>query len=162
MLDQRGKYRDAVRQYQRALAIHQALMASDTGNDAYRLEVASDYSSLAVTQAKMGERTASIGNHTRAVSMTRELSKANPANAELRLSVALALTGRADAHALLSKSAPATLRREDLTSAERDYAEAAAIFGTMQDEGLIEGTDRQTFERVRSDLDRVRKDLAAR
>jgi eukaryotic-like serine/threonine-protein kinase len=162
MLDQRGKYPEAVRQYQRALSIHQALMASDAGNDSYKLEVASDYSSLAVTQAKMGDRSTSIGNHSRAVSMTRELSKANPANAELRLSVALALTGRADAYALLSRSAPASLRREDLTAAERDYGEAAAIFGTMQDEGSIEGTDRQTFERVRADLDRVRQDLAAR
>ena len=47
-----------------------------------------------------------------------------------------------------------------LTAAERDYAEAAAIFGAMQDEGRIEGTDRETFERVRADLDRVRQNLA--
>jgi len=162
MLDQRGKYPEAVRQYQRALSIHQGLMASDPGNDSYKLEVASDYSSLAVTQAKMGNRSASIGNHTRAVTMSRELAKANPANAELRLTVALALTGRADALALLSQSAAGSLRRDDLTAAERDYAEAVAIFGAMQDEGLIEGTDRQTFERVRADLDRVKQSLAKR
>jgi non-specific serine/threonine protein kinase/serine/threonine-protein kinase len=162
MMDQRGRYPEAVRQYQRALGIHQALVASDTGNDSYKIEVASDYSSLGVTQAKMGERSASLGNHSRAVTMIRELSQANPANLELRLWVALALSGRADAYALLSKSAPSPLGREDLTAAERDYAEAAAIFGAMQDEGRIEGTDRETFERVRADLDRVRRDLAAR
>ena len=60
MMDQRADYAEAVRHYQRALSIHQALVASDPDNDSYKLEVASDYSSLAVTQAKMGDRSASI------------------------------------------------------------------------------------------------------
>jgi hypothetical protein len=93
--------------------------------------------------------------------MARELSKSNPSNAELRLSVALALTGRADAYALLGRKGPTTLRRDDLSSAERDYAEAAAIMAQLEEEGAIEGTDRQTFERIRTDLDRVRRELAA-
>ena len=54
-----------------------------------------------------------------------------------------------------------TLRRDDLTAAERDYAEAAAIMGKLQEEGAIEGTDRQTLERIRADLDRVRRELSA-
>ena len=161
MQDLRGEFGEAVRQYQRALAIHQGLMASDAGNDAYKLEVASDYSSLAVTQAKLGEREASITNHSRALNMTRELSQNNPSNAELRVTVALALTGRADAYALLGRKGLPTLRRDDLIAAERDYAEAAALMGTLQEEGAIEGTDRQTFERIRADLDRVRRELAA-
>ncbi len=60
-----------------------------------------------MTQSKLGEREASITNHSRAVNMIRELSQSNPANAELRLSVALALTGRADAYALLGRKGPA-------------------------------------------------------
>jgi tetratricopeptide (TPR) repeat protein len=160
MMDGRGNGAEAVRQYQRALAIHQALMAADPGNDTYKLEVASDYSSLAVTQAKLGQREASITNHTRAVDMVRELSQSNPANAELRLSVALALTGRADAHALLAQKAPADVRRSDMTAAERDYSEATALMSKLQDEGAIEGTDQATLDRIRKDLDRVRRELA--
>jgi eukaryotic-like serine/threonine-protein kinase len=160
MMDQRGNYPEAVRQYQRALSIQQALMASDPDNDSHKLEVATDYSSLGVTQAKMGDRTASIGNHTRAVNMCRELSQANPANVELRIAVALALTGRADAAALLGRSASGSVRKDDLTSAERDYAEAAAIFGKLQQEGVIQGTDQETFDRIRTELDRVRRELA--
>ena len=159
MEDGRGRFAEAVRHYQRALAIHQALMASDPGNDAYKAEVASDYSSLAVTQSKLGERESSITNHSRAVNMVRELSQTNPANVELRLSVALALTGRADAYALLGRKGPATLRREDLTAAERDYAEAASLMSKLQEEGAVEGTDRQTFERIRTELDSVRREL---
>jgi hypothetical protein len=93
--------------------------------------------------------------------MSRELSKVNPSNVELQVTVALALTGRADAYALLSRSAAASLRREDLVAAERDYGEAAAILGRLQEQGLIEGTDRQTLERIRTDLDRVRQQLKA-
>ena len=76
------------------------------------------------------------------------------------MSVALALTGRADAYALLGRKGPATLRRDDLTAAERDYAEAASLMGKLQEEGAIEGTDRQTFERIRTELDSVRRELA--
>jgi non-specific serine/threonine protein kinase/serine/threonine-protein kinase len=161
MMDQRSNYTEAVRYYQRALSIQQALAAADPDNDSYKLEVASDYSSLAVTLAKMGDRGAAITNHSRAVNMSRELSKVNPSNVELQVTVALALTGRADAYALLSRSAAASLRREDLVAAERDYGEAAAILGRLQEQGLIEGTDRQTLERIRTDLDRVRQQLKA-
>jgi serine/threonine protein kinase/tetratricopeptide (TPR) repeat protein len=161
MMDARGNGAEAVRHYQRALSIHQALMAADAGNDAYKLEVASDYSSLAVTQAKLGDRAASLTNHSRAVEMTRELSRRNLLNAELRVSVALALTGRADAYALLGRKGASATRRDDLTAAERDYAEAAAIMGKLQEEGAIEGTDLSTLQRIRADLEAVRRELGA-
>jgi non-specific serine/threonine protein kinase/serine/threonine-protein kinase len=159
MMDARGNAAEAVRQYQRALSIHQALMNADPANDAYKLEVASDYSSLGVTQAKRGERHASIANHSRAVDMVRELSRNNPSNAELRLSIALALTGRADAHALLARTATGATRRQDLTSAERDYTEAVGLMSQLQEEGAIAGTDQATLDRIRRDLDSVRREL---
>ena len=157
MMDARGNGAEAVKHYERALSIHQALMVFDPGNDAYKLEVASDHSSLAVTQAKLGQRAVSISNHSRAVEMSRELSRGNPANAELRLSVALALTARADAFALFAQRGTSTLRPDDLAAAERDYAEAAEIMGKLQQEGAIQGTDLATFERIRKDLDSVRR-----
>jgi tetratricopeptide (TPR) repeat protein len=159
MEDGRGRGAEAVRHYQRALSIHQSLMAADPGNDNYKLEVASDYSSLAVTQAKMGDREASIANHSRAVNMARALSRANPANVELTLSVGLALIGRADAYALIGRRASAAQRREDLTAAERDYAEAVSIMSELQSGGSIDGTDLDTLARVRKDLDGVRAEL---
>jgi non-specific serine/threonine protein kinase/serine/threonine-protein kinase len=159
MTDARGNGAEAVRHYQRALSIHEALMAADPGNDSYKLEVASDHSSLAVTQAKLGDRMSSLTNHTRAVDMCRELSRSNPANAELRLSVGLALTGRADAYALLARKVTAAARRDDLAAAERDFAEAEAIMGKLQEEGAIEGTDLATLQRIRKDLESVRREL---
>ena len=157
MMDLGGRTAAAVAHYQRALAIHQALMAADPANDAHKLEVASDYSSLAVIQAKLGERVASIANHSRAVEMSRSLSQGNPANAELRMAVALALTARADAHALFAQQAPSSTRGDDLTAAERDYAEAAGLMGKLQQEGAVDGTDRDTLERIRRDHERVRQ-----
>jgi hypothetical protein len=55
-----------------------------------------------------------------------------------------------------------TLGRDDLTVAERDHGEAVSIMGTLQEEGAIEGTDRQTLDRIRKNLDGVRRELAAR
>ena len=74
---------EAVKSYERALSIHQALAASDPGNDAMTLEVASDQNRLATTQAKLGAREASLANHTRAVTATRALREANAGNVEL-------------------------------------------------------------------------------
>jgi serine/threonine protein kinase/tetratricopeptide (TPR) repeat protein len=162
MMDARGNYGEAVRHYERAVSIHQALVAADPGNDLYKLEVASDYSGLAVTQAKLGLRDAAITNHTRAVEMSRELSRSNPGNAELRLAVALALTARADAQALLAQKAAPAIRREDLMAAERDYAEAEAVMRRLQEEGAIEGTDLATLERIRGELETVRRAVRSR
>jgi non-specific serine/threonine protein kinase/serine/threonine-protein kinase len=159
LLDRAGKLTDAVREYQQALSIHESLMASDPDNDSYKLEVASDYSSLAITQAKLGDRTVSIANHTKAVDICRDLSRQNQSNAELRLSIALALTGRADSRVLLAKTASHPRSREDLAAAERDFAEAVALMEQLMNQGALEGTDRKTLERVRADLDSVRRQL---
>ena len=61
------------------------------------LEVASDQNRLATAQAKLGNRQASLANHTRAVTTTRVLREANADNVELTVALALALGGRADA-----------------------------------------------------------------
>ena len=98
-MDAAGDSAGAVREFERALAIHVAMAAADPANDSLTLEVASDYNRLATSQAKLGEREASLANHTRAVTMSRDLQRENPANVELRVAVGLALAGRADAYA---------------------------------------------------------------
>jgi non-specific serine/threonine protein kinase/serine/threonine-protein kinase len=145
MLDASGRPREAVKEYERALAIHQSLTAADPRNESLKLEVASDHNRLATVQAKLGDR-ASIGNHDRAVAATRALSASNRSNVELRVALALALTGRGDAHAIFS----------DLAAAERDYVEAIEVLSTLQQEGAIQGTDVETLEAARKELAAIR------
>ncbi len=149
MLDASGHSQEAVREFERALATHQSLSANDPQNDSLKLEVASDYNRLATVQAKLNDR-ASIGNHDRAVAMARALGDANPANVELRIAVALALSGRGDAH----------IRFEDWPAAERDYAESVDLLSKLQQQGAIHGTDLETLENARKELTRIRERVA--
>ena len=91
MMDAGGHSADAVRWFERALAIHVAMAAADPANDSLTLELASDYNRLATSQAKLGARDAALANHTRAVTMSRDLQRENPANVELRVALGLAL-----------------------------------------------------------------------
>ncbi len=157
MLDGSGRSADAVREFQRALDIHLALAAKDPASDSLKLELASDYNRLATGQAKIGAREASLVNHTRAVTMSRELQQKNPSNVELRVAFGLALAGRADAYALFARSRPPRpTRAADFEAAERDYAESVGIFTVLQKAGSIHGTDLETLENNRRELERVR------
>jgi tetratricopeptide (TPR) repeat protein len=149
MLDAAGDRQAAVREYERALAIHQKLSASDPKNDSLQLEVASDVNRLATVQAKIGDRV-SIANHDRAVTMTRALSQANTQNIELHVAVALALTGRGEAR----------VHFKEWSQAERDYAEAVELLSKLQKEGSIQGTDVETLDSARKELDVIRSQRA--
>jgi Mg-chelatase subunit ChlD len=70
MLDASGRSREAIPEFEEALEIHLNLSAADPKNDSFKLEIASDYNRLATVQAKLGDRTASLANHGRAVSMS--------------------------------------------------------------------------------------------
>jgi hypothetical protein len=89
--------------------------------------------------------------------MSRELSIANPGNVELRVAVALALSGRGDAYVQLGAGRSAD-RARDLASAERDYADAVQILEKLQHEKAIEGTDLTTLENARKELARIRQE----
>jgi non-specific serine/threonine protein kinase/serine/threonine-protein kinase len=158
MLDAAGHSTEALREYGRALATHQSLVASDPGNHAFKAEVASDHNRLATVQAKLGQRAASLSNHTSAVTMSRELAAANAGNIELRVALALALSGRGDANVLFARSSKS--QAADWANAERDYAEAVQILEKLQQEGAIDGTDVTTLENARKELARIRQELS--
>ena len=161
ILHESGRSADAIREFQRALAIHQSLAAADPANHTLKLEVAGDHNRVATAQAKTGAREASLANHTRAVGMTRELRDANPGNVELTMGLALALGGRADAHAEFARTRPArATRAADLAAAERDYAEAVELLETLQRSGALGGTDVSTLENNRTQLEQVRAERA--
>ena len=132
MLDARGRTREALAEYEKAMAIHQSLSSADPTNSRARLELATDLAAMGTVQAKLGMRAASLANHTRTVEMCRALSAENEDNVEWRVAIALALVGRADASGLLAKSAPPAVRADDLASAERDYVEAIGILEKLQ------------------------------
>ena len=139
MMDAAGDSAGAVREFERALAIHLAMAAADPANDTLTLEVASDYNRLATSQAKLGAREAALANHARAVTMTRDLQRENPANVELRVALGLALAGRADAYAGFARARASRTRADDLAAAERDYAESVRST-RLQKAGSIEET----------------------
>ena len=145
----------------RALSIHEALAASDPGNDAMTLEVASDQNRIATAQAKLGHRDASLANHNRAVTTTRVLREANAGNVELTVALALALGGRADALLGFARKLPfPSTRADDLAAAERDYAESVALLTKLQQSGAIQGTDVTTLENHRKELARIQSERA--
>ena len=157
MLDAHGRSGEAIREFQRALDIHLALAARDPANDSLRLELASDYNRLATVQTRIGARQAALANHTRAIAMARELQQRNPANVELQVAVGLALASRADAYAAFARTIPAPpTRPSDLEAAERDYVESVDIFTALQQAGSIQGTDLETMENNRKQLEKVR------
>jgi non-specific serine/threonine protein kinase/serine/threonine-protein kinase len=157
MLDNSGRSAEAVREFQRALDVHVGLAAADPSNESMQLELATDYNRLATAQAKIGARQAALANHTRAVEMTRELQRRNPANVEWQVAVGLALAGRADAYAAFARAHPVpATRARDLEAAERDYAESVQIYTALQRAGSIQGTDVETLENNRRNLERVR------
>ena len=156
MLSSGGRPGEAVRQYERALEIHQALAAGDPDNAAFTAEVASDYNRLATAEVALGDRTRALAHHSRAVEISRELSAANAADVELGLALAMALGGRADAHAAFAARPPAT-RAAHLEAAERDYGEAVALLSRLRDQGALVGTDVEILTRTQASLDRVRQ-----
>jgi hypothetical protein len=125
-----------------------------------QLELASDYNRLATSQAKLGARDAALANHDRAVAMSRDLQRGNPANVELRVALGLALAGRADAYAGFARAPSAPARAADLAAAERDYAESVAIYTALREAGSIEGTDLETLQNNLAALEQVRRERA--
>jgi hypothetical protein len=91
------------------------------------------------------------------VEIARELLAANPANVELKVAVALALAGRADAAEGFARRG--LDRAAGLARAERDYAEAVELLEALAKIHAIEGTDLQTLEQTRQSLAQVRKRL---
>jgi tetratricopeptide (TPR) repeat protein len=162
MLDAAGRTAESIPEFERALEIHQSLAAADPGNESFRLEIASDCNRLATVQAKLGLRSASLANHTRAVTASRELRDANSGNVELRVALALALGGRGDAYAQFARRKTAGSGPEDLAAAERDYAESVEILTKLQKENAIQGTDVQTLENNRAELEKIRKEINRR
>ena len=136
------------------------MAAADPANDTMKLELASDYNRLATTQAKLGARDAALANHTRAVTMSRDLQRENPANVELSVALGLALAGRADAYVGFAKAPATPTRAADSAAAERDYAESVGIYTALREAGSIKGSDLETLDTNRTVLDNVRKELS--
>jgi tetratricopeptide (TPR) repeat protein len=159
MLLNAGRNAEAIREFERALHIHLALAAADPANESMKLELASDYNRLATAQVKVGARDGALTNHARAIAMARELQRKNPVNVELRVAVGLALASRADAYAAFARTRPVPpTRAADLAAAERDYAESVAIYTELQQAGSIQGTDLETLENNRKQLETVRRE----
>jgi serine/threonine protein kinase/tetratricopeptide (TPR) repeat protein len=161
MLDGVSRTSEAIAPYERALSIHESLAAADPGNDSLQLEIASDHNRLATAQMKLDLRTPALEHHERAVIMSRQLRAANPKNVELTVAVALALTGRGDAYAHFARKPTALVtRREDLTRAERDYAEAVDLLDALQKQNAIQGTDVKTLDDARAELEKLKRELS--
>jgi eukaryotic-like serine/threonine-protein kinase len=159
LLESIGRRREALPQFERALTLHLGLRAADPNNEAMAAQLASDYNGLATTQAKLGMRDPALANHGRAVDMSRQLSAGNPSDIELRVALALALIGRGEAYAVFGRrqAGPA---RDDLRAAERDYDEAVRLLETLKQQGAIEGTDLQSLEDARTELAKIRQQIA--
>ncbi len=143
--DAAGRPHEAEPLLEQALAIHSSLFASDPANEALKLEVTTDYNRLATVQVALNQRDA-LDAHTRAVTMSRELTAANPGNVELRVALALALMGRADGHAHFARRGSPT---PDVAAAARDYGEAIDLLGSLERDGVIGGTDLETLAQAR-------------
>jgi tetratricopeptide (TPR) repeat protein len=159
LLDSLGRSRDAVPEFERALALHEVLAAADPNNDALAAEIATDHNGLATALAKLGDRTGSLTHHVQAVETSRQLSEANPADVELRVALGLALSGRGEAHAMFARAGGSPTRRADLLAAERDYQAAVDVLSALQREGAIDGTDLTSLEDARRQLTAVRQEL---
>ena len=48
----------------------------------------------------------------------------------------------------------------NLRSAERDYDEAVRMLDALKEQGAIEGTDLQSLEQARTELARIREQIA--
>ena len=159
LLESLGRRREALPQFERALTLHLGLRAADPDNEALAAQLASDYNGLATTQAKLGIRESSLANHEHAIDMSRRLSAENPSDIELRVALALALTGRGEAYVIFGRrNGPRAF--DDLRSAERDYDEAVRLLEALKQQGAIEGSDLQSLEDARTELARVRQQIA--
>jgi tetratricopeptide (TPR) repeat protein len=159
LLESIGRRREALPEFERALALHLTLRAADPDNEAVAAQLASDYNGLATTQAKLGMREVSLRNHGNAIDMSRRLSAGNPSDIELRVALALALTGRGEAYAIFGgRHGPHAV--DDLRSAERDYDEAVRMLDALKEQGAIEGTDLQSLEEARTERARIREQIA--
>ena len=160
MLDTGGRSNDALPEYQAALDIHLKLSAGDPLNAALKLEVASDHNRLATAQARLGQRAAALVNHAKALEIVQALRASNPKNVELTVAVALARLGRGDAYASFGRHGRGSARRDDLSSAEREYVAGIELLEGLLRERNIEGTDVKTLEAAKDELKRIRADLA--
>jgi tetratricopeptide (TPR) repeat protein len=141
---------------QRATDIHRRLAAADPGSSKMKAELASDHNREATLQAKLGMRDQSLGNHARAVEISRELTASNPSDYELRFALALALGGRADALLQFAEAPRAVSPSTDLAAAERDYTEALDIYAKLQAAGTFSSGDMQYLTTARSQLEKIR------
>jgi non-specific serine/threonine protein kinase/serine/threonine-protein kinase len=159
MLDALGRTRDGIRESQSALSVLEALGTSDPENESITADLASNYNQLATMLVKVHDRAGALAYHDRAIALSRELSRTNPRDVELRVAVALAVAGRGDAYAAFARLPEAPNRRADLTSAERDYRQSVDLFTALQHEGAIAGTDLDSLAANREALLRVRNEL---
>ena len=160
MLDTSGRSNDALPEYQAALDIHLKLSAGDPLNAALKLEVASDHNRLATAQARVGRRADALVNHAKALEIVQALRASNPKNVELTVAVALARLGRGDAYASFGRRVRGSARRDDLSSAEREYVAGIELLEELLRQRNIEGTDVKTLEAAKDELKRIRADLA--
>lgn len=150
MLDADGRAREALAAIERAAALQDQLAAADPGSARARGEAATNYAMRGQLLAKLGRRAAAFADLDRAVAITRTLSQGNPDNIELRVSVALALIGRADAALVLARTRAAD--PDDRERSRRDLSEAVELLTALEKEGAIEGTDLSTLEDARRKL----------
>jgi non-specific serine/threonine protein kinase/serine/threonine-protein kinase len=159
LLESVGRRREALPQFERALRLHLGLRAADPDNEALAAQLASDYNGLATAQAKLGMREPSLANHRHAVDISRRLSGENPGDIELRVALALALAGRGEAYAVFGRRQGGRAL-DDLRAAERDYDEAVRLLESLKEQGAIEGTDLQSLDAARTELTKIRQQLA--
>ena len=148
MLDAAGRTREALAALEKAAAIQDQLAAADPNNARARAETVTNDAFRGKLQAKLGQRAQALVNLTRAVDVSRTLSRDNPDNVELRIAIASALEARADSLLVLAKGTPATANA-DRAAAARDYTEAVEIMTVLDKEGAIEGTDAETLAGLR-------------
>jgi len=150
MLEADGRAREALAAIERAAALQDQLAAADPGSARARGETATNYAMRGRLLATLGRRAAAFADLDRAVAITRTLSQGNPDNIEMRVSVALALIGRADAALALAKARAA--EPDDRERSRRDLSEAVELLTALEREGAIEGTDLSTLEDARRKL----------
>ena len=158
MLDAAGGSADAVREFQRALDIHLALAAKDPASDSLKLELASDYNRLATGAGEDRAREASLVNHTRAVTMSRELQREESIQRRAAGRVRPGAGGpggrlrsASPAAARRGRPGPLTSNRPSVTTPSRSRSSPG-----LQKAGSIQGTDLETLENNRRELERVR------
>jgi hypothetical protein len=88
MLDAAGRTREALPALERAAALQDELAVADPNSTRARAEVATNDGLRGRLLAKLGQRAPAFASQQRAVDVSRELSRGNPDNVELRVAVA--------------------------------------------------------------------------